>query len=130
MRKIIILAIIVSVAMMPMAFANICDSVHSPRYLEATGSKFVRGLGNVLFSWVELFRQPIINENKWEGVGRGFLQTGVRAVAGALEVVTAIVPGANIPQPNPPCPTDLVNTSTIHDSVSATSVKHSTTSLV
>ncbi len=109
MRKITVLAVILSLAIMPLAFANICDNVSSPQYLKATGAKLVRGVENVLLSWVELFRQPIINQNKWEGVGRGVLQTGVRAVAGALEVATAIIPGVNIPQPNPSCPADLVN---------------------
>ena len=110
MRKIMVLAVIVSLAVMPLAFANFCDSVSSDKYLEATGSKLVRGVGNVAFSWVELFRQPMVNENKWEGVGRGVLHTGVRAVAGAVEAVTAIIPGVDIPQPSPSCPTDLVNT--------------------
>ena len=110
MKKVSVLTAVMLVALVPLSFANVvCDNVSSPQYLKATGSKLVRGVGNVAFSWVELFRQPIINENKWEGVGRGVVQTGVRAVAGAAEAVTAIIPHVNIPQPNPPCPTDLVN---------------------
>ena len=112
MRKIAVLIVIVSLAVMPLAFANICDNVGSDDYLKATGAKLVRGTGNILFSWVELFRQPVVNENKWEGVGRGVLHTGIRALTGAAEVVTAIVPGVQIPQPNPSCPSDLVNTET------------------
>ena len=112
MKKVTILAVILSLAITPLAFANICDKVNSTSYMEATGAKLVRGVGNILFSWVELFRQPAINENKWEGVGRGVLHTGVRAVAGALEAATSIIPHVEIPQPNPPCPTDLVNTGT------------------
>lgn len=119
MRKITILTVIVSLAVMPLAFANVCDSVSSSKYLEATGSKMVRGVGNVLLSWVELFRQPTVNENKWEGVGRGVMQTGVRAVSGAVEAVTAIIPGVNIPQPDPPCPTDLVNSTNSSSASSA-----------
>ena len=111
MKKIFVFAVVMFVILMPLSFANaVCDNVSSPQYLKATGSKLVRGVGNVAFSWVELFRQPVVNENKWEGVGRGVLYTGVRAVAGAAEAVTAIIPGVHIPQPNPPCPTDLVNT--------------------
>ena len=112
MKKTAILAVVMLIALVPLVFANVCESVSSEKYLEATGSKIVRGTGNMLFCWVEVFRQPAINENKWEGVGRGVLQTGVRAVAGALEVATAIIPGVNIPQPSPSCPTDLVNTGT------------------
>lgn len=109
MRKVSVLALVMLMACAPLSFANVCDSVDSSEYLKATGSKLVRGVGNVALCWVELFRQPIINENKWEGVGRGILQTGVRAVSGALEAVTAIIPGVKIPQPEPPCPTDLAN---------------------
>ena len=110
MKRVFFLAIVMVVALTPLAFANpVCDAVGSSNYAKATGAKLVRGIGNVAFSWVELFRQPIIVENKWEGVGKGFVQTGVRAVAGAAEVATAIIPGAKIPQPNPSCPTELVN---------------------
>ena len=111
MKKIAILTVAILVALAPFGFANsVCDNVSSPEYLKATGSKLVRGVGNVAFCWVELFRQPAVNENKWEGVGRGVLHTGVRAVAGAVEAVTSFIPGINVPQPNPSCPTDLVNT--------------------
>ncbi|MBI4394700.1 MAG: hypothetical protein HY583_00735 [Candidatus Omnitrophica bacterium] len=109
MRKLIVLSLIMLMACAPLSFAGICTSVDSPGYLTAASSKFIRGIGNVALSWVELLRQPVINENKWEGVGRGIVHTGVRAVSGALEVVTAIIPGAKIPQPDPACPTDLVN---------------------
>ena len=110
MKKVSVLAVVMLVALMPLSFANsVCDSVNSPDYAKAAGAKLVRGVGNAALSWVELFRQPMINQNKWEGVGRGFWQTGVRAVAGAVEAATFFVPGAKIPQPNPPCPTDLVN---------------------
>ncbi|MBI4358624.1 MAG: hypothetical protein HY584_04925 [Candidatus Omnitrophica bacterium] len=112
MKKVSVLVIAMFVMVAPFAFANaVCDNVDSSEYLKATGAKFVRGVGNVALSWVELFRQPNINENKWEGVGRGVLHTGVRAVAGAGEAVTAIIPGVKIPQPDPPCPTDLVQES-------------------
>lgn len=111
MRKITVLVVALTLAVMPFAFASVCDSVDSSSYLEATGSKLVRGLGNVILSPVELVRQPIINENKWEGVGRGFIHTIGRLGAGALEVVTAIIPGANIPQLDPACPIDLVRSS-------------------
>ena len=110
MKRVFLLAIVMVVALMPIAFANsVCDAVGSSNYAKAAGAKLVRGVGNAAFSWVELFRQPMIVENKWEGVGKGFVQTGVRAVAGVAEAATAIIPGVKIPQPSPSCPTELVN---------------------
>ncbi len=111
MKKVSILAVAMLMAFMPLSFADYsaCNDVNSSSYLRASGAKLVRGVGNVALSWVEFFRQPIINENKWEGVGQGVVQTGVRAIAGAVEAVTFFIPGVHIPQPNPPCPTDLAN---------------------
>ena len=112
MKKTVVLAVVMVVALAPLSFANaVCDAVDSSQYAKAAGAKLVRGIGNAAFCWVELFRQPIIRENKWEGVGRGFVHTGVRAVGGVAEAATAIIPGAKIPQPDPSCPTDLVNMS-------------------
>ena len=106
MKKVFVLMLVMFVVLAPLSFANsVCDSVNSPQYTKAAGAKLVRGVGNVALSWVEIFRQPAINENKWEGVGRGFWQAGVRAVAGAAEAVTFFIPHANIPQPSPSCPT-------------------------
>jgi len=111
MRKVSVLAVAMLVVLMPLGFANsVCDAVDSHEYLKSSGAKLVRGVGNVALSWVEIFREPIINQNKWEGVGRGFWQAGVRAVAGALEAATFFIPNVKIPQPSPSCPTDLVNT--------------------
>ncbi len=110
MKKVFVLAVAILVAFMPLSFANsVCDEVNSSSYMKAAGAKLVRGVGNVALSWVEVFREPIINTNKWEGVGRGFWQAGVRAVTGAVEAVTFFIPGVHVPQPNPSCPTDLVN---------------------
>ena len=110
MKKAFVFAVAMLVVVAPMSFANsVCEAVNSPQYAKAAAAKLLRGVGNAALSWVEFFRQPMINENKWEGVGRGIVYTGVRAVAGALEAGTALIPGAKIPQPEPPCPTDLVN---------------------
>ena len=111
MKKVFSLAIAMIMVLTPLGFANsVCNAVDSHEYLKSSGAKLVRGVGNVALSWVEIFRQPMISENKWEGVGRGFWQAGVRAVAGALEAVTSFIPNVRIPQPDPACPTDLVNT--------------------
>ena len=112
MKKILVLAVVILLSVVPLSFANtVCDSVDSSDYLTSAGARLVRGIGNAALCWVEVFRQPMINENKWEGVGRGFVYTGIRGIAGALEAATAIVPGAKIPQPDPACPTDLLKTS-------------------
>ena len=111
MRKVSVLVVAMLVALMPLGFANsVCNAVDSHEYLKSSSAKLVRGVGNVALSWVEIFREPVINENKWEGVGRGFWQAGVRAVAGASEAVTSFIPNIKVPQPNPSCPTDLVST--------------------
>ena len=112
MRKISISAFIFLMILTPLSLANVCEDVNSPEYMKAAGSKLVRGVGNVAFSWVELFRQPAINQNKWEGVGRGIFHTGLRALAGAGDAVTFLFPKVAIPQLEPACPTDLVNTET------------------
>ena len=113
MKKILALTLAMVVVLAPMSFAAnaVCDAVGSPQYLKSTGAKFVRGLGNVAFSWVELFRQPMIRENKWEGVGRGLAHTVGRAVSGALEAVTCFIPAIEIPQMDPACPVDLLQAS-------------------
>ncbi len=109
MKKTAVLTLVLIVALAPMAFANaVCDNVDSDDYFKATGAKLVRGIGNVAFSWVELFRQPAINDNKWEGVGRGLVHTVARAVAGALEAAFSFIPAVEIPQMDPACPTDLL----------------------
>src|SRR3990167_2368167 len=111
MKKTVILAMGLAVLFAPMCYADAaCDAAGSENYLKSTAGKLYRGIGNAALSWVEVFRQPMINENKWEGVGKGIVQTGVRAVLGALDVATAIFPGVNVPLPDPPCPRDLVNT--------------------
>ena len=113
MRKVCVLVMGMLIMLMPLSFAStftdICGRADSSEYQEAAGGKVARGLGNVALSWVELIRQPKINQNKWEGVGRGVVHTGARAVVGALEAATAIVPNAKIPQLNPSCPADLFN---------------------
>ena len=109
MKKILACAVVMLFLLAPLSFALApCQDVGSEDYLTATSAKLVRGVGNVAFCWVELFRQPTVNENKWEGVGRGIVLTPIRALAGAVEAATSIIPNASIPQPDPACPTDLV----------------------
>ena len=110
MKKTVILTMAIAVLFAPMCYADAaCNAASSENYLKSTGGKLYRGIGNAALCWVEVFRQPMINENKWEGVGKGIVQTGVRAVLGALDTATAIFPGVNVPLPDPSCPTDLVH---------------------
>ena len=111
MKKILAITFTWLVILAPMGFAGaICDAVDSPQYVKATGAKLARGIGNVVVSWVELFRQPVQAENKLEGVGLGLVYTTGRAIAGALETATAIIPTVEIPQLDPSCPTDVLKT--------------------
>ena len=108
MKKVFVLLVAMLVAWAPMSFANwACDAVGSDVYLKAAGGKLLRGIGNVAVGWVELVRQPMVVENKWEGVSKGIGYTVLRTLSGAVEAATFFVPGAEVPAPSPTCPTDL-----------------------
>ncbi len=109
MKKVLVLLVALLVAVAPVSYAAnwACDSATSDIYLKATGGKLLRGIGNAAFGWVELVRQPMIQDNKWEGVSRGIGHTILRTVSGAVEAVTCWVPKADVPAPAPVCPTDL-----------------------
>ena len=64
MKKILVLTLALIVSLTPLSFAGVCTAVDSQDYLESTGAKFVRGIGNAALSWVELFRQPALQANK------------------------------------------------------------------
>ncbi|OGW81021.1 MAG: hypothetical protein A3G33_01440 [Omnitrophica bacterium RIFCSPLOWO2_12_FULL_44_17] len=110
MKKVFALTLILVMALgLPLALAAetagpwVCQKASSDSYLEAVAGKIGRGLGNTAFGWVELIRQPTVNANKWEGVSKGIGYSIGRTAAGVLEVATAIVPKANIPQVEPAC---------------------------
>ena len=110
MKKVLALMLVMLVACVPMSFAacSVCDATASDNYATAAGGKLSRGLLNASLGWLELFRQPAINENKWEGVGRGFVHTIGRTGSGALETATFLIPGAKIPVPSPGCPLEIL----------------------
>lgn len=110
MKKGFALMLVMLVAWAPMSFAAcaVCDWAASDDYARASAGKLSRGLLNTAFGWVEFFRQPAINDNPWEGVGRGVVHTFGRTGSGVLEVVTFLVPGAKIPLPTPPDVTHLL----------------------
>jgi putative exosortase-associated protein (TIGR04073 family) len=108
MKKVLVLLVAMLIAFAPLSFANwACESAGSDIYLKAAGGKLLRGIGNAAFGWTELIRQPMIQENKWEGVSRGVGHAILRTLSGAVEAVTCLVPKANIPAVEPVCPTDM-----------------------
>ena len=111
MKKVFVLFLTMLVACAPLSFAacSVCDAAASDDYAKGAMGKLGRGLLNAGFGWVELFRQPAINENKWEGVGRGVVHSIARTGSGVLEAATFIIPQAKIPTPTPGCPLDLMH---------------------
>ncbi len=110
MKKVLALMVAIMMFAAPVVFAGnmgVCDNVKSDAYVTAAGAKMARGLGNTLLGWTELFRQPIVNENKWEGAAKAPVYAIGRTVAGALEAVTSLVPKADVPQVEPACPRDI-----------------------
>ena len=59
MKK-VLLAVIVVLLLSGMAYAqcHICDGIASDNYGKKAGAKFLRGVGNTLFGWMELFVSP------------------------------------------------------------------------
>ena len=110
MKKVFVFLVAMLVACAPLSFAAcaICEATGSDNYAKAAGAKLCRGVANAGLGWVELFRQPVINENHWEGVGRGFVHTIARTGSGALEAATFIIPAAKIPLPDPTCPLEML----------------------
>ena len=114
MKKVLVLVMALLIACAPMSFAacQICQAAGSSNYASAAGGKLARGVANAGFGWIELFRQPAINSNPWEGVGKGFVQTIARTGSGVLETATFLIPAAKIPLPSPNCPVCLLSKST------------------
>lgn len=113
MKKAIALILVMMLAYSPLSFAmcKFCEKAQSDKYVESAFGKLGRGLTNVAFGWYELFRQPQINENHWEGVGRGVVHTIGRTGSGILEVATFLIPQAEIPLPDPNCAADMFHKS-------------------
>jgi len=111
MKKAIALAVVMLVACAPMSFAAdaVCNWAASDNYAAAATGKLLRGVENAGFGWVELFRQPTINENKWEGASKGILYTLTRTLAGAAEAATFFVPAVKIPEQSPACPIEMLS---------------------
>ena len=108
MKKLLVLVVVMLVACAPLSFASACpDPAAYNNYAKSAGAKLVRGVSNAGLGWVELFRQPAINQNKWEGVGQGVIHTISRTGSGVLEAATFFIPQAKIPVPTPSCPFEM-----------------------
>lgn len=109
MKKLLALVVVMLVACAPLSFAAACPNPDSydDNYGKAAGAKVVRGLSNAALGWVEILRQPVINENKWEGVSKGFVYAVGRTGSGALEAATFFIPQADIPLLTPACPLEF-----------------------
>lgn len=113
MKKAIVLLFIMMVACAPMSFAlcSLCENAQSDSYGKAALGKLGRGVANTALGWVELFRQPWINENRFEGLGKGLVYTVGRTGSGILEVVTFPFPKVKVPLPDPICPLEMKGSS-------------------
>src|SRR3989338_10645543 len=109
MKKVLVLMIALLVAFAPMSFAyDFCAAADSDPYADAAVGKLGCGITNAAFGWLELIHQPQVNENAWEGVGRGVVHTIGRTASGVLEAATFIIPDAKIPLLDPNCPLDML----------------------
>ena len=113
MKKVcvLVLAMLVLFASVSYAACPVCGLAESDNYAKAAAGKLSRGIANAGFGWVELFRQPAINKNPWEGVGRGFVHTIGRTGSGVLEAGTFFIPAAKIPLLSPNCPVCMLGSS-------------------
>lgn len=117
MKKAIALVVIMLVACAPMTFAAdagggtdaVCKWAASDSYPTAALGRLLRGVSNAGFGWIELFRQPTIAENKWEGFSKGVVHTVGRTLFGAIEAVTFFLPGVKVPEQSPACPLEMVS---------------------
>lgn len=94
----------------------LCDGAVADRYPAKTSSQLTRGLSNVGFGWLELFRQPIKEMSDgggdlMVGVSEGFRQTGARMSDGVGETLASPAGrhhGGPYPQLAHDCPLGVV----------------------
>src|SRR3990167_5043508 len=109
MKKVLVLMIALLVAFAPMSFAyDFCAAADSDPYADAAVGKLGCGITNAAFGWLELIHQPQVNENAWEGIGRGVVHTIGRTASGVLQAGTFIIPDAKFPVPTPASAFDLL----------------------
>jgi ABC-type Fe3+ transport system permease subunit len=103
MKKIISLALVFSMVLVPAAFAA-SPWLDGQNYGEKTGGKLSYGLTNTLLGWTKIFSTPndysVAGKNVWQGVGQGLIDASVTTVLGAIHLVTFPIP-ADIDIPSP-----------------------------
>ncbi|HNX68382.1 MAG TPA: hypothetical protein PLL75_02695 [Candidatus Omnitrophota bacterium] len=102
MKKIISLAIVLSMILAPMAFAA-SPWVEEKTYGEKAAGKLGYGLTNTVLGWTKIFSVPneysTAGKNVWSGVGQGMITAAVTTVLGAAQLVTFPI-AADIPIPD------------------------------
>lgn len=103
MKKIISLALVLSMVLAPVAFAA-SPWTEETTYGAKLGGKLGYGLTNTALGWTKLFSVPndYSNEGKnvWQGVGQGVIEAVVTTVLGAVHLVTFPIP-ADVEIPSP-----------------------------
>ena len=103
MKKIISLVVVLSMLLVPAAFAA-SSWTEGKTYGEKVAGKLGYGLTNTVLGWTKLFTTPndysSEGKNVWQGVGQGMVDTVVTTVLGAAQLVTFPIP-ADIEIPSP-----------------------------
>ena len=103
MKKIMSLVVVLSMILVPVAFAA-SPWIDGKTYGEKVAGKLGYGLTNTVLGWTKIFVTPneYSNEKKnvWQGVGQGMVDTVVTTALGAVQLVTFVIP-ADIEIPNP-----------------------------
>ena len=103
MKKILSLVLVLSMILVPAAFAA-SPWVDGKNYGERAGGKLGFGLTNTVLGWTKLLSTPndysAAGKNVWQGVGQGLVDATVTTVLGAVQLVTFPIP-ADIDIPSP-----------------------------
>lgn len=103
MKKILSLALVLSMVLAPIAFAG-SPWADEKTYGERTAGKLGYGLTNTVLGWTKIFTTPndyaSAGKNVWAGVGQGLIDGAVTTFVGAVHLITFPIP-ADLPIPSP-----------------------------
>lgn len=104
MKKIISLAVLLTMLLAPAAFAAASPWTEEKTYTDKVVGKLGYGLTNGVLGWSKLFSTPSeyssAGKNVWAGMGQGLVDTVMTTVLGAVHLVTFPVP-VDVPIPSP-----------------------------